>query len=206
MKKNRILTGILSISAATLLAACSTDTGSQESAAESEASSIESMAEESSMSGMDEMEGNDMESMMHDESGEIPAGLEKAENPTYNVGETATITDGHMEGMEGAEATIVGAFDTVAYEVSYDPTNGGPREENHKWVIHEEIADAGEEPFEPGDEVTLEANHTEGMEGATATIDDAKSTTVYMIDYQPTTGGEEVKNHKWVTDSELSAE
>ena len=206
MKKNRILTGILSISAATLLAACSTDTGSQESAAESEASSIESMAEESSMSGMDEMEGNDMEGMVHDDSGEIPEGLNEAENPTYNVGETATITDGHMEGMEGAEATIVGAFDTVAYEVSYDPTNGGPREENHKWVIHEEIADAGEEPFEPGDEVTLEANHMEGMEGATATIDDAKSTTVYMIDYQPTTGGEEVKNHKWVTDSELSAE
>lgn len=206
MKKNRILTGILSISAATLLAACSTDTGSQESAAESEASSIESMAEESSMSGMDEMEGNDMEGMVHDDSGEIPEGLKEAENPTYNVGETATITDGHMEGMEGAEATIVGAFDTVAYEVSYDPTNGGPREENHKWVIHEEIADAGEEPFEPGDEVTLEANHMEGMEGATATIDYAKSTTVYMIDYQPTTGGEEVKNHKWVTDSELSAE
>ena len=206
MKKNRILTGILSISAATLLAACSTDTGSQESAAESEANSIESMAEESSMSGMDEMEGNDMEGMVHDDSGEIPEGLKEAENPTYNVGETATITDGHMEGMEGAEATIVGAFDTVAYEVSYDPTNGGPREENHKWVIHEEIADAGEEPFEPGDEVTLEANHMEGMEGATATIDDAKSTTVYMIDYQPTTGGEEVKNHKWVTDSELSAE
>ncbi|MFC4696264.1 YdhK family protein [Enterococcus aquimarinus] len=206
MKKNRILTGILSISAATLLVACSTDTGSQESAAESEASSIESMAEESSMSGMDEMEGNDMEGMVHDDSGEIPEGLKEAENPTYNVGETATITDGHMEGMERAEATIVGAFDTVAYEVSYDPTNGGPREENHKWVIHEEIADAGEEPFEPGDEVTLEANHMEGMEGATATIDDAKSTTVYMIDYQPTTGGEEVKNHKWVTDSELSAE
>lgn len=206
MKKNRILTGILSISAATLLAACSTDTGSQESATESEANSIESMAEESSMSGMDEMEGNDMEGMVHDDSGEIPEGLKEAENPTYNVGETATITDGHMEGMEGAEATIVGAFDTVAYEVSYDPTNGGPREENHKWVIHEEITDAGEEPFEPGDEVTLEANHMEGMEGATATIDDAKSTTVYMIDYQPTTGGEEVKNHKWITDSELSAE
>lgn len=206
MKKNRILTGILSISAATLLVACSTDTGSQESATESEANSIESMAEESSMSGMDEIEGNDMEGMVHDDSGEIPEGLKEAENPTYNVGETATITDGHMEGMEGAEATIVGAFDTVAYEVSYDPTNGGPREENHKWVIHEEIADAGEEPFEPGDEVTLEANHMEGMEGATATIDDAKSTTVYMIDYQPTTGGEEVKNHKWITDSELSAE
>lgn len=161
MKKNRILTGILSISAATLLAACSTDIGSQESAAESEASSIESIAEESSMSGMDEMEGNDMEGMVHDDSGEIPEGLKEAENPTYNVGETATITDGHMEGMEGAEATIVGAFDTVAYEVTYQPTNGGEVVDNHRWVIQEEITEAKDqvEPLEIGSEVTLEAKH-----------------------------------------------
>lgn len=201
MMKNRIFAGIFSVSAATLLAACSTGTGSQESVAVSEASSMESMMEESSVNSMEDMEG-----MVHDDSGEIPDGLKEAKNPTYNVGDTATITTGHTEGMEGAEATIVGAFDTTAYEVSYDPTNGGPREENHKWVIHEEIADAGEQPFEPGDEVILEANHMEGMDGATATIDDAKNTTVYMIDYQPTTGREEVKNHKWVTDSELSAE
>ncbi|HLR51893.1 MAG TPA: YdhK family protein, partial [Candidatus Avamphibacillus sp.] len=45
-----------------------------------------------------------------------------------------------------------------------------------------------------------------GMEGATAEIESSEKTTVYMIDYTPTTGGEEVKNHKWVTDSELSAE
>ncbi|MDY0395160.1 DUF1541 domain-containing protein [Virgibacillus halophilus] len=31
-----------------------------------------------------------------------------------------------------------------------------------------------------------------------------KKTTVYMIDYQPITGGKEVKNHKWVVDDELS--
>ncbi|MGV2448111.1 UNVERIFIED_CONTAM: DUF1541 domain-containing protein, partial [Bacillus sp. ATCC 13368] len=28
--------------------------------------------------------------------------------------------------------------------------------------------------------------------------------TVYMVDFTPTSGGEEVKNHKWVTESELS--
>jgi len=28
--------------------------------------------------------------------------------------------------------------------------------------------------------------------------------TVYMVDYTSTTDGEEVKNHKWVTESELS--
>ena len=144
--------------------------------------------------------------MVHDDSGEIPAGLKEAQMPTYNVGDTAKILTDHMEGMEGATATIVGAFDTIAYEVSYDPTNGEPREENHKWVIHEEIKDSGTEPLKAGDEVVIEASHMEGMEGATATIEDAKETTVYMIDYEPTTGGEKVKNHKWVTDSELSAE
>lgn len=36
----------------------------------------------------------------------------------------------------------------------------------------------------------------EGMVEATVTIDSAEKTTVYMIDFTPTTGGEEVKNHK----------
>jgi len=41
--------------------------------------------------------------------------------------------------------------------------------------------------------------------GAAGTIDSAEKTTVYMIDYTPTTGGEKVTNHQWVTESELSA-
>ncbi|SDQ31371.1 YdhK family protein [Carnobacterium viridans] len=208
MNKKKIISGVITLSSLALLAACTPqDSGNQESVDTSEQSSTPTVENSSESDMMNESESmDDMGGMMHDDSGEIPEGLQEAENPTYTVGDTVTIQTDHMAGMEGATGTIVGAFDTVAYEVSYDPTNGGPREENHKWVIHEEIADAGEEPFEPGDEVTLEANHMEGMEGATATIDDAKSTTVYMIDYQPTTGGEEVENHKWVTDSELSAE
>lgn len=43
------------------------------------------------------------------------------------------------------------------------------------------------------------------MKGATAQINSAEHTTVYMIDYTPTTGGDKVKNHKWVTEDELSA-
>lgn len=43
------------------------------------------------------------------------------------------------------------------------------------------------------------------MKGAKATIDSAEKTTVYMVDYEPTTGGDPVKNHMWVTGSELSA-
>ncbi len=42
------------------------------------------------------------------------------------------------------------------------------------------------------------------MNGAKASIDSAEQTTVYMVDYTPTTGGEVVKNHKWVTESEIT--
>jgi hypothetical protein len=110
-----------------------------------------------------------------------------------------------MEGMKGAEATIVGAYHTTVYTISYTPTTGGKRVENHKWVIHEELQDAGEEPLKPGTEVTVNADHMEGMDGVTAEIDSAEETTVYMVDFTPITGGEEVKNHKWVIESELSA-
>lgn len=155
-----------------------------------------------------DMDHGDMDhgDMDHSSSGEVPEGLEVEENPTYEVGDQAIIQDGHMEGMEGAEATIVGAYDTTAYAISYTPTNGGERVENHKWVIHEELLDVGNEPLEPGMEATTDADHMSGMEDAVVEIDSAEQTTVYMIDFTPTTGGEEVKNHKWVTESELSAE
>lgn len=143
--------------------------------------------------------------MNHSSSGEVPKDLKKAENPTYKVGSKAIIKADHMEGMNGAEATIVGAYDTTAYAVSYTPTTGGEKVTNHKWVIQEEIKNAGGETLKPGAEVTIEADHMKGMKGATGTIDSAERTTVYMIDYTPTTGGEKVTNHKWVTENELTA-
>ncbi|MCM3711094.1 YdhK family protein [Sporosarcina luteola] len=150
-------------------------------------------------------EDMEMEMHHHSSSGEVPANLKVAENPTFEVGSEAIIETGHMKGMKGAVATIVGAYDTTAYAVSYTPVTGGERVENHKWVIQEEIEDADGKTLEPGAEVTLEADHMEGMKGALAEIDSAEKTTVYMIDFTPTTGGEEVTNHKWVTESELSA-
>ncbi|MGM0852818.1 MAG: YdhK family protein [Bacillota bacterium] len=151
-----------------------------------------------------DMDGMDHGDMNHSSSGEIPEGLKEAANPTYSVGSKATLKDDHMEGMKGAEATIAGAYDTFVYTVTYTPTTGGKKVEDHKWVIHEEIEDHGEEPYTSGDEVVLNADHMKGMEGATATIDSVEETTVYMVDFTPVTGGEEVKNHKWVTESELS--
>ncbi|PIC56968.1 hypothetical protein CSV80_10890 [Sporosarcina sp. P12(2017)] len=143
--------------------------------------------------------------MNHSGSGEVPESLKVAENPTYEVGSEAIIKTDHMEGMDGAVATIVGAYDTTAYAISYTPVTGGERVENHKWVIQEEVKDDDDKTLEQGTEVTVEADHMKGMEGALAEIDSAEKTTVYMIDYTPTTGGEEVTNHKWVTESELSA-
>lgn len=203
MRKNRLIKSIVGLSTLVLLAACSTDqSGDGDSESISRAESVEnvSMNMESitSNSGMGEM--------MHDDSGEIPEGLLVAENPTYQVGDIVTINSDHMAGMQGAEGTVVGAFDTTVYEVSFNPTNGDPRVTNHKWVIKEEIAEAKdvEEPLELGTEVTLDASHMEGMKGALATIESAEATTIYMVDFKPTTGEEMVRNHKWVTEDELS--
>ncbi|MGE7761462.1 YdhK family protein [Peribacillus sp. NPDC097895] len=152
----------------------------------------------------EEKEHHEMD-MNHSSSGDVPDGLKAAENPTYEVGSHVIIESGHMESMKGAKATIVGAFDTTAYAISYMPTTGGEKVGNHKWIIHEEIKDAGEKTFEPGAEVIVNASHMKGMDDATAVIESAEKTTVYMVDFTPTNGGEEVKNHKWVTESELSA-
>ena len=160
---------------------------------------------EESSNGEKEMEGTDHAGMNHSGSSEVPKGLEEAENLTYPVGSKAIIQASHMPGMNEAEATISGAFDTTVYAVTYPPTTGEEPVENHKWVIHEEIENAGDEPFQTGDKVVLNAEHMEGMKGAAATIDSAEQTTVYMVDYTDTETGEKVTYHKWVTESELTA-
>ncbi|QTD43175.1 YdhK family protein [Sporosarcina sp. Te-1] len=143
--------------------------------------------------------------MDHTGTGNVPNTLQVAADPTYPVGSEAIVQADHMEGMKGAVATIAGAYETTAYEVTYTPVDGGKKVPNHKWVIQEEIKDAGDQPLADGTEVTIEADHMKGMKGAKGVIDSSVKTTVYMIDYTPTTGGEPVTNHKWVTEDELSA-
>ncbi len=181
MKREKIVTGILMLIVMLMLSAWT------------------------SSSNQNSSEINTNTDRIHSGSAEVPKGLKEAKNPTYKVGSQAIVKAHHMKGMYGAKATIVGAYDTTAYAVTYTPTTGGPVVKNHKWVIQEEIKNAGNNTLKPGTEVTLEANHMEGMMGAKGIIDSAVHTTVYMIDYIPTTGGPMVKNHKWVIESELSA-
>ena len=188
MKTKRMNLSFLTIVLAIFLAACSNgDKGNQH---------------ESTNHSDNHEETHDMN---HSSSGELPKGLREAVNPAFNIGSKAIINSNHMEGMKGAEATIVGAFDTTVYTISYTPTTGGEKVTNHKWIIHEEIKDTSVKPYKPGDEVVVEADHMKGMKGANAVIDSAQQTTVYMVDYTSTTSGEKVTKHKWVTESELSA-
>src|SRR4051812_37635378 len=80
---------------------------------------------------------------MNHSSDKLPTGLKEAKNPKFKVGSQSIILDDHMPGMKGAKATIAGAYDTTVYTVSYVPTTGGEKVTNHKWVIHEEIMNAG---------------------------------------------------------------
>lgn len=202
MKRN-ITFILIFISAVFLLAACNGGTG-ETNPEENTGNETDSNTSEEEETDSDSHGDMDHAGMDHSSSGEVPEELAEAENPTYPVGDEAIINANHMGGMDGATATITGAFDTTVYMVSYTPTTGGEPVEDHKWVIHEELENPGEEPLNPGDEVVLNADHMEGMDGATATIDSAEQTTVYMVSYTDTETGQEVTHHKWVTEDELS--
>nr|WP_091740307.1 YdhK family protein [Marininema mesophilum] len=145
----------------------------------------------------------DHSKMNHSGSAQVPKGLKNAKNPTYKVGSQAIIKADHMKGMKGAIAKIVGAYDTIAYTITYTPTTGGEKVKNHKWIVQEDIKNVANQPLKPGTKVVLKADHMKGMKGAIAIIESGEKTTVYMVDYTPTTGGKKVKNHKWVTENEF---
>jgi len=202
MMKKRLL-GLASLLLFFLLAACA----GNEATTPNENADTESDNHEIMDNNRGESDSNkemDHSGMHHSGSDEVPEGLEEAENPTYPVGSKVIMHADHMPGMNGAEATVSGAFTTTVYSVTYTPTNGGEPVENHKWVVHEEIENAGAEPYKPGDEVVLNADHMKGMKGAKATIDTAEQTTVYMVDFTDEATGEKINNHMWVTEDELS--
>ncbi|OJF90175.1 YdhK family protein [Alkalibacterium sp. 20] len=195
---------LLGLSTTFILMGCTDTSDTTEPTEPTDSNTEMNVAEDDAVQDeMDEMdEIDEMAEMDHD--GEIPTDLKKAEEPTFPEGSIAIITAAHMPGMEGAEATIVGAFDTTVYEVSYTPTTGEERVTNHRWVIQEDLAE-GTDVAEAGDEVILDAEHMAGMQGATAIVEEVYTGTVYAVDYDATTDGERVTNHMWMTEEELEA-
>ncbi|TSB47242.1 YdhK family protein [Alkalicoccobacillus porphyridii] len=135
---------------------------------------------------------------------QLPEGLTEEPDPTYAIGSNATILTDQSRDMHRAEAVIVGAYNTTAYAVSYKPTNATDDVWNHKWVIKEELTPSDSTNLEPGHQVTLHTDRIQGMEGAKATIESSQQTTVYMVNFVPTNGEDEVINYQWVTEQELS--
>lgn len=135
------------------------------------------------------------------DGGDPPAGITKAADPKFDVGDTVVLSADHMPGMKGAEAEVSGAFDTTTYSISYTPTGGGDPVEDHKWVVHEELEDPGKAPLKKGAKAIVTADHMPGMKGAEATIDSATDETVYMVDVN--TDEMEMTNHKWVVENEM---
>lgn len=196
MKRNLTLAALTLTSALVLSACADTDTTTDDTTT-AETTATDNTTQTSADPADHEAGGHDHPA----DGGAPPAGITQAADPTYPVGTTVLLTADHMPGMDGATATISGAFDTTTYSVSYLPTTGGDPVTDHRWVIHEELVDPGQAPLPDGASVVLDAEHMSGMKGAEATIDYSTEETVYMVDL--TADGMTMTNHKWVTESEI---
>ena len=144
----------------------------------------------------------DMEHEHAPDGGPAPENIEPASDPQFPVGSHVILRTDHMPGMDGAPATITGAFTTTTYAVDYTPTDGGAPVEDHKWVVQEELIDPPAAPVADGTEITIGADHMSGMQGAEGTVVNSTDETVYMVDFEM--DGMEMTNHKWVVESEIS--
>lgn len=70
--------------------------------------------------------------------------------------------------------------------------------------VPENLAVTENPTYSVGSQAVMHANHMKGMDVAMANITGAFETTVYAVSYTPTTGGDPVEDHKWVTETELS--
>ncbi|MBB3116299.1 YdhK family protein [Corynebacterium bovis] len=203
----RVTAGAVAVGAVVTLAACSGGDDATSSAAGTSAAATSAAAGTTGdaqgadgMSGMDGMDGmGEMDHRM--DGGPAPAGIRPAASPRYPVGSKVTLTAEHMEGMAESEATVVGAFDTTTYAVNYTPVGGGDPVVDHKWVVQEELENPSANPVPDGGEITILADHMDGMKGAHGTVASSTKQTVYMVDY--TVAGMTVRNHKWVVEDEM---
>lgn len=106
----------------------------------------------------------------------------------------AACTNASSPTSENSPSTSASAMDHSHHDMAHS-MDGGPAPEG--------IQEASNPTFPVGSKVTLTTDHMDGMKDAPATVVGAYDTTVYQVDYTPTTGGERVTNHKWVVQEEL---
>ncbi|MEI5990698.1 hypothetical protein A5881_002203 [Enterococcus termitis] len=128
--------------------------------------------------------------------------LKKAVHPRFQINEHVTLSTGYSAGMQGMTGKITGSYDTRAYTVTYQPTNGQPLVVNYKWIVQEEIVNSPKEKLTNGKMILLKADHQVGMEGAKAVIESSIDTTVYKIEY-PEIRNERVAHQVWVIEEDL---
>ncbi len=194
--RNRIILGFVTFVLAVVLSACGTNNANENKANNTDLGAETTNNEADNTANT--LNAEDTTSIPR----EVPEGIKEAENSTFTVGDVVTINAAHEEGMQGSQGIILGAYDTIVYSVSYIPTNDGQPEENHKWIVHEELQGLDEEMLVPGAEVILEADYEEGMFGAEGEIDTAEQTIVYMVEYVLPNG---IQKQKWFKESELTA-
>lgn len=201
MNKQRF--GILLVLSMVFLAACGGANTANKLEQKEERQKEEANVQTNEQLKNDEEEKN-TKIIPQDDSGKVPSDLPFAKNPKFPVGSKVKIIADHIDGLKNAEGTIVGAYDTTAYEVSYVPATGGEKVNNYKWLVSEELDGVSGEPMGSGREILIATDRVEGMKGATAVVESASEGPVYMVDIITTTG-EELKNYKWLTESELVA-
>ncbi|MGX1769570.1 YdhK family protein [Dietzia sp. NPDC055343] len=190
----------VALASALALSACGSDTAETGEATATETSSSSDHTKHGTDAAPSDGAAHDAHQHPAD-GGPAPEGIAEAGDPAFPVGTDVILSADHMPGMDGAAATVSGAFDTTTYSVSYTPTDGGEPVVDHKWVVHEELENPGPAPLPDGTEVVLRAAHMPGMDGATATIDSSTQETVYMVDVH--SENMTMTNHKWVTESEI---
>jgi len=136
--------------------------------------------------------------------GYITAGSRVAENATFPVGTEVILAHEHFPGAAGSQAWVTGAFDEIAYAVSFQPGAAGfPFEYAHRWIMHTEIWGwQDNEVFEPGTVVMLYTDHFPGSRFQLGIIEYFEASTTYMLDLV-TRYGLPVYDHQWFTESEI---
>ncbi|MHA8262190.1 YdhK family protein [Lactobacillaceae bacterium Melli_B3] len=125
----------------------------------------------------------------------IPAGANAMSSS--NMNHDSSKSSMKMDSKKNHKMTKKSSMKNIDMNHMHMETNGGKAPKGLK-------ADKNAK-YKVGSKVMINANHMSGMKGAMATVTGVYKTKLYTIDYQPTNGGSEVKNHKFLVSKEIKA-